>query len=229
MIIVRKSHERGRSQIDWLDSYHTFSFADYYDPDFMGFASLRVINEDTVEPGQGFGTHPHHNMEIISYVIDGALEHKDSMGTGSVIKPGEIQRMSAGTGVRHSEFNHSNSQKVHFLQIWIIPERQSLPPGYEQKKIPQTKNSLVLIGSREGGEHSITIHQDVALYQAHLDTGVSVSYELKKGRKAWVQIIKGSINLNGHSMKAGDGAAIFDEKKINATSIESATFLLFDL
>lgn len=229
MIYIRKSSDRGKSQTDWLTSYHTFSFADYYDPQFMGFNSLRVINEDTVQPGFGFGRHPHNNMEIISYVIEGALEHKDSMGTGSVIHPGEIQKMSAGTGVAHSEFNHSKAAPLHFLQIWIIPEKPNLMPSYQQIKIPKTNNQLILIGSKHEKESIIKIHQDVNLYAAYMTLAHEIDYSIDSGRAAWLQVVKGQILLNTHEMSAGDGAAIQEEKiKIRCNS-KDAEFLLFDL
>jgi len=229
MIYIRKSNERGNSQIGWLNSLHTFSFGEYYDPKFMGFGDLRVINEDTVQPGYGFGKHPHNDMEIISYVVEGSIEHKDSMGTGSVIRPREIQRMSAGTGVQHSEFNHSKTELLHFLQIWILPEKTGLQPSYEQKRIPDLVNQLILIGSREGGEHAITIHQNVKLYVAYLAENHSIKYEFKKERKGWLQLIKGSIVLNGEQLSAGDGAAITDESEIHIESTNNAELLLFDL
>lgn len=229
MIIVRKSADRGNSQIDWLNSYHTFSFANYYDQRYMGFRSLRVINEDTVQPGCGFGKHPHDNMEIISYVVEGSLEHKDSLGTGSVIKPGEIQRMSAGTGVTHSEFNHSKTESLHFLQIWIIPEKRQLQPSYEQKTIPHEKDKLLLIGSHEGSDQAITIHQDVKLFVAYLTESHSIHYQFEKERKGWLQLVKGKIKLNEQSLSAGDGAAITDEEKIDIVCEKNAELLLFDL
>lgn len=229
MIIIRKSSDRGNSRINWLNSYHTFSFADYYDQNFMGFGSLRVINEDTVQPGYGFNKHPHHNMEIISYVIQGSLEHKDSMGTGSVITPGEIQKMSAGTGVEHSEFNHSKTELLHFLQIWIIPEKQQLQPSYEQKTIPQEKNKFLLIGSEKGGEQAISICQDVTLFVAYLTQNNSIQHSFAKERNGWLQLVKGKINLNKQTLSAGDGAAIIDEERIEIICEENAELLLFDL
>lgn len=229
MIYIRKSADRGKSQYDWLQSFHTFSFANYYDPGFMGFGSLRVINEDTVKKGMGFGEHPHDNMEIISYVISGALEHKDSLGTGSVIRPGEIQRMSAGTGVHHSEFNHSKTDPLHFLQIWIIPEKQGIEAGYEQKSISKTKDKLILIGSPEAQENSITIHQDVNLYVGYFSKDHSITYALKEKRGLWFQLIKGQMTINDEALSAGDGAAVFDESNVKITSLAEAEFLLFDL
>jgi redox-sensitive bicupin YhaK (pirin superfamily) len=229
MIYIRKSHERGRSRMDWLESSHTFSFASYYDPQFMGFGHLRVINEDIVQEGNGFGRHPHNNMEIISYVIDGSLEHKDSMGTGSTIKPGEIQLMSAGTGVEHSEFNHSKTDKVHFLQIWIIPDEKGLTPRYEQKTIQKSDNKLILIGSKNISDNTVTIHQDVELYAAYLTANHSVEHQFKNGRSGWLQLIKGKITLNEHELFTGDGAAITQTDKISVNSIENAELLLFEL
>lgn len=229
MIHLRKSSDRGYSQTDWLNSYHTFSFADYHDPKFMGFGHLRVINEDTVQSGKGFDRHPHHNMEIISYVIEGSLEHKDSMGTGSVINPGEIQIMSAGTGIEHSEFNHSTSDLLHFLQIWIIPQSTGFKPTYQQKTILKIPNSLILIGSQEGKNGAVTIQQDVNLYAAYLSPQHSIDYTFQTDRIGWLQLIKGSCNLNGQQLSAGDGAAIQDESLIHIRGIETAEFLLFDL
>lgn len=227
MITIRKSADRGNSQIGWLNSYHTFSFGEYYDPSFMGFGSLRVINEDSVKPSFGFGNHPHNNMEIISYVIEGSLEHKDSMGTGSVIRPGEIQCMSAGTGIEHSEFNHSKTDILHFLQIWIIPEKQHLQPSYEQKTIPQEPNKLILIGSPNGGNNAITIHQNVKLFVAYLTDNNVLDYTFEK--KGWIQLVKGKIDVNNQLLSAGDGAAITDKTTVKIISKENVEFLLFDL
>lgn len=229
MIFVRKSNDRGFTHIDWLKSYHSFSFGDYYDPKFMGFGNLRVINEDTVKPAMGFGMHSHRDMEIISYVIEGALEHKDSIGTGSIIKPGEIQRMSAGSGVQHSEFNPSPTQAVHFLQIWILPSKTGVAPSYEQKKILRSdKNPLVLIGSPQGGENVVTIGQAVSLYSGILDKSDSVKYTFK-GQQGWLQLIKGKLSVNNHELNAGDGMAFQDEKEIVIDSLDKAEFLLFDM
>ncbi|NNM60171.1 MAG: pirin family protein [Legionellales bacterium] len=228
MISIRKARARGCTQTNWLTSFHTFSFADYYDPAQMGFKHLRVINEDTVEPDNGFGKHPHQNMEIISYVIEGALAHKDSMGTGSVIHQGEIQRMSAGIGVEHSEFNPSKTEKVHFLQIWLIPEQKNIKPEYEQKALPSVQNELILIGARQGGEHTVIIHQDVKLYKANLMQGQRIEYKFESDRCGWLQLIKGKIQLNGQELSPGDGAGIQNEKKIQLTGLENAELLLFD-
>lgn len=229
MISIRKSNDRGLTKTDWLKSYHTFSFGDYYNPNHMGFGNLRVINQDTVQPSKGFGTHQHRDMEIISYVVDGALEHKDSMGTGSVIKPGEIQRMSAGTGVAHSEFNASKQNLVHFLQIWILPRQAGLTPSYEQKTLPKSLNELVLIGSPEGGEHAITIHQDVSLYVANLTRQNSINFDFHSGHKGWLQLIKGTISLNGERLEQGDGAKISDTASITMECLNDAELLFFDI
>jgi redox-sensitive bicupin YhaK (pirin superfamily) len=234
VIIVRASTDRGRTHLDWLDSRHTFSFGGYFDPSYVGFRSLRVINDDRVKPGKGFGTHSHSDMEIVSLVLEGALEHKDSLGTGSVIRPGEVQRMSAGTGVSHSEFNASKDQPVHFLQIWIIPGRKGLAPSYEQKLFPESgrRNSLALVASRNGRDGSVTVHQDVALHLGQIDAGGSLPFELAKGRHAWAHVTRGRIDLNGTMLVAGDGAAVLDETKLLLRAPDEdgdAAFLLFDL
>ncbi len=231
MITIRPAQDRGTANFGWLDSRHTFSFGNYYDPNHMGFASLRVINEDKVTPGQGFGTHGHRDMEIISYVLEGALEHKDSIGTGSVIRPGDVQRMSAGTGIRHSEFNASQTEPVHFLQIWILPEQECLAPSYEQKTFtPEEKRgTLRLVGSRDGRDGSITIHQNVDFYAASLQNGETVNHSLVEGI-AWLQVVKGAVQLNGQSLTAGDGAAITQESKIILQGASNtAEVLLFDM
>lgn len=232
MITIRPAQDRGTANFGWLDSRHTFSFGNYYDPNYMGFADLRVINEDKVSPGQGFGTHGHRDMEIISYVLQGALEHKDSLGTGSVIRPGDVQRMSAGTGIMHSEFNASKTDPVHFLQIWILPERKGIEPGYEQKTFPEAekRGKLQLVGSRAGREGSITIHQDVDLYATLLQNGETVTHALAEGRVAWVQVVRGAVQLNGQSLTAGDGAAIDQESHLTLQGAASeAEVLLFDM
>jgi len=229
MITIRKSSERGHSQIGWLNSFHTFCFADYYDPHFMGFGSLRVINEDIVQPGRGFAKHPHQDMEIITYIVEGALEHKDSLGTGSIIKPGEIQRMSAGTGVAHSEVNPSQTESVHLLQIWLLPETKGLQPSYEQKTISTKTNELILIGSPEGSDQAVVIHQDVELFVSYLKQNHSLAHAFKKGRKGWLQLIKGKIDLNEYTLSAGDGVAITEEEMIEINCLEDAELLLFDL
>jgi redox-sensitive bicupin YhaK (pirin superfamily) len=213
MIRIRPRNERGRTKLDWLDSSHTFSFGDYYDPGHMGFRALRVINDDFVQPGKGFGTHSHRDMEIISLVLEGALEHKDSTGASSVIRHGDVQRMSAGTGITHSEWNHAREAKVHFLQIWILPEARGLKPGYEQKSIPEEtrRGRLVLLASRDGRDGSVTIHQDASLYGARLDPGQSVAHVILPGRHAWAHVARGAVTLNGRTLAAGDGAAVGDE------------------
>ncbi|HKC72092.1 MAG TPA: pirin family protein [Terriglobales bacterium] len=232
MITLRPADERGQADYGWLHTRYTFSFADYYDPKHVHFRSLRVINEDHVEPGHGFGTHPHRDMEIITYVLEGALAHKDSMGTGSTIRPGEVQRMSAGTGVLHSEFNHSPSEQVHLLQIWILPERKGIEPGYEQKEFARESklNHLRLVAAPGGEEGSVTIHQDARLYGSILEAGKSVRHELGKGRYAWLQVVRGEVSLNGTALKAGDGAAVERETALEITGrTPSSEFLLFDL
>jgi len=231
MITLRLAHDRGHARHGWLESYHTFSFADYYDPRHMGFRTLRVINEDRVQPGQGFGTHPHRDMEIISYVLEGALEHKGSLGTGSIIHPGEVQRMSAGAGVTHSEFNPSQVEPVHFLQIWIQPERVGLPPSYEQRGFPaaEKQGKLRLAASRDGAEGSVTIHQAVDLYTSVLAPGEAVTHRLAPGRHAWVQVVRGALTLNDTALAAGDGAAVSEEARLTLTATAQAEVLLFDL
>jgi redox-sensitive bicupin YhaK (pirin superfamily) len=232
MIAVRPAAERGRADFGWLDSRHSFSFGDYYDPRHMGFGPLRVINEDRVKPGAGFDTHGHRDMEIISYVLEGALEHKDSIGTGSVIRPGEVQIMSAGTGIRHSEFNHSKSEPVHFLQIWLLPNRQALAPRYDQKAFPASgkRGRLRLVGSPDGRDDSILIHQDVRLYDSLLGNGETVTHPLAARRKSWVQVVRGAVDVNGKTAGAGDGIAIEDEPELTITArAEGSEFLVFDL
>jgi hypothetical protein len=231
MIQIRKADERGHAEHGWLQSYHTFSFADYQDPAFMGFRKLRVINEDRVQPGKGFGTHAHRDMEIITYVLDGSLEHKDSLGTGSIIRPGDVQRMSAGTGVTHSEFNHSHAEVVHFLQIWIFPEGQGLPPSYEQRAFPDAERSerLRLVASSDARDGSVKVHQDVDLYASLLSAGSELDHALRAGRHAWVQVARGSIAMNGHRLGAGDGAAVSAESALRLTARVPSEVLLFDL
>ena len=230
MITVRKSKERGHAGHGWLESFHTFSFAGYHDPKHMGFRDLRVINEDRVQPRRGFDTHSHRDMEILSYVLDGALEHKDSLGTGSVIRPGDVQRMSAGTGVSHSEFNPSASELVHFLQICILPERDGLAPSYEQKHfaVEERRGLLQLVASRDGREGSIRIHQDVDLYATLLAAGQAVEHALRPARNAWLQVARGRGELNGIPLEAGDGAAVSDERSLRMAGAD-AELLLFDL
>ncbi len=231
MITVRPSRERGAFDHGWLVTRHTFSFADYQDPAHMGFRALRVINEDIVRPGKGFGTHGHRDMEIVTYVLSGALEHKDSLGNGSIINPGEVQRMSAGTGIRHSEFNASADSDVHLLQIWLVPERVGIAPGYEQKAFPiaDQPDRLHLVAGREGRDGALKIHQDVDLYVAHLTPGGAVSTSLAPGRHAWVQVAKGAIEVNDVALQAGDGAALSDEDEIDIRSRKGGEFLFFDL
>jgi len=234
MIIVRASTDRGRTRLDWLDSRHTFSFGGYFDPNFVGFRSLRVINDDRVKPAKGFGTHSHSDMEIVSIVLEGALEHKDSLGTGSIIRTGDVQRMSAGTGVSHSEFNPSPDAPVHFLQIWLLPERKGLAPGYEQKAFPEAdrRNTVRTIGSRDARDGSLTIHQDVVLSFGHLEPGRGLSVPLPARRHAWVQVTKGRIDLNGTMLVAGDGAAVAAEPGLDLRAPDEdgdASFLVFDL
>jgi len=228
MIQIRRSQERGHFDHGWLDTYHTFSFDRYYDPQHMGFRALRVINEDRVTPGEGFGTHPHRDMEIITYILEGALEHKDSMGTGSIIQPGEVQRMSAGTGVTHSEFNPSKRESVHLLQIWILPEVRGIKPSYEQKQISRDgmKGKLQLVASREPTGDAVKIYQDVRLFATVLD-GETVTYGMQPGRYAWIQIARGSMSVNGNALQAGDGVAVSDERQVNLSGNGEA--LLFDL
>src|SRR5438477_11914352 len=208
MLQIRKSDQRGTADLGWLYSRHTFSFGEYYDPRSMGFGPLRVINEDRVQPGAGFPPHGHQDMEILSYVLEGALEHKDSIGTGSVIRPGEVQIMSAGTGIRHSEFNHSKTEPVHFLQIWVVPDRQGIAPRYEQKTFPDAdkRGRLRLVGSSDGREGSVVVHQDVRLFAALLNTGEQVTHALATGRKGWLQVVRGAVAMNDRDLHAGDGA-----------------------
>jgi redox-sensitive bicupin YhaK (pirin superfamily) len=235
MIAPRKSEDRGPTRIGWLDSKHTFSFGHYQDPRHMGFGPLRVINEDKVAPGAGFDTHSHRDMEILSWVVSGALEHKDSLGTGSVIRPGDLQRMTAGTGVAHSEFNASKTEPVHFLQIWIIPERRGLAPGYEQKSFPEAerRGRLRLIGARDGRDGAVTIHQDVDLYAGLLAPGDEVSHEVshevRTGRGAWVQVVRGAVLAGDEALSVGDGLAVTTLGRLVLTATADAEVLLFDL
>jgi hypothetical protein len=232
MIKPRRANERGHAHYGWLDTYHTFSFNTYYDPQQMGFRALRVINEDKVAAGQGFATHGHRDMEIISYVVSGALAHKDSTGGEEVLYPHEVQRMTAGTGIRHSEFNPSQDGETHLLQIWLMPEQENLTPGYEQTYFaPDAKRGkLLLVGSRDAREGSVKIHQDVALYASILDEGQSVAHELAENRHAWAQIVKGALVVNGETLNSGDGAAISNETTLKFTALQNDTeFLLFDL
>jgi redox-sensitive bicupin YhaK (pirin superfamily) len=229
MIRVRRSNERGHFDHGWLNTYHTFSFADYHDENFMGFRDLRVINEDRVRAGRGFGTHGHRDMEIISYVLEGALGHRDSTGTDGVIRPGDVQRMSAGTGVMHSEMNASADEPVHFLQIWILPERRGIAPGYEQKHFAATAidgNAMQLVASHDGRDGSLTIHQNVDLYRV-TPKNEEVHFDFRDGRHGWVQVARGSVDVNGEKLAAGDGAAISDERSITLRG--DGEVLLFDL
>lgn len=231
MVRLRPADARGAANFGWLDSRHSFSFGHYFDPQHMGLGPLRVINEDRVQPGRGFDTHGHADMEIISYVLDGALDHKDSMGNGSTIRPGDVQRMTAGTGVRHSEFNASDTDPVHFLQIWIVPERQGLEPGYEQKRFGREDklNRLLLVGSREGREGSVVIHRDVDLFASVLESGRELSHRVRADRTAWLQVAGGSLQLNGEPMGPGDGAAVDGPEELVLLADADAEFLLFDM
>jgi quercetin 2,3-dioxygenase len=231
MIKLRPSKERGHNNLGWLNTFHTFSFDTYFDPDHMGFRTLRVINEDQVQPETGFGTHPHRDMEIITYVLAGELEHKDSMGNGSRIRPGEVQRMSAGTGVTHSEFNPSLTDPVHLLQIWILPDRKGITPSYEQREFlaAEGRGKFRLIASRYGREGAVTIHQDAEVYSALLEPDEKVSHSLKPNRHAWVQVARGAVIMNGHPLNAGDGAAVSQEEILEFQAGKSSEILLFDL
>jgi hypothetical protein len=231
MITIRSSNQRGGGDHGWLKTHHTFSFGEYRDPKWMGFRSLRVINEDWVAPNTGFPTHPHRDMEIITYVLEGKLEHKDSLGTGSVILPGDGQRMTAGSGIRHSEFNPSTTDSVHLLQIWIQPERAALPPSYEQKSFPeeQKRGKLRVIASHDASDGSVKINQDARLYVSLLKPGAEVAHNFESGRHGWLQVARGSIEVNGKKLVQGDGAAISDEKSVDIKGVEDAEVLLFDL
>jgi hypothetical protein len=235
MLILRRAEDRGRADFGWLDSRHTFSFGQYHDPQHMGFGPLRVINDDRVAPGGGFATHGHSDMEIISYVLDGALEHRDSLGNGSVIRPGDVQRMSAGTGIRHSEFNASKTEPVHFLQIWILPERMGVAPGYEQKNFApaDTQGRLRLVASRQGREGSVSLHRDVDLFAARLGASDAVGFDLKPGRLGWLQVARGEVVLDGEALRPGDGVAFERAQPIAiagmANAADAAEILLFDM
>lgn len=228
---IRRARERGFADHGWLRTFHTFSFADYYDPNHMGFRALRVINEDRVQAGRGFGTHPHRDMEIVSYVLEGELQHKDSMGNGSVIRPGDVQRMSAGTGVLHSEFNPSRTDLVHFLQIWIIPDRAGYAPSYEQKTFPHEDKAgkLRLIVSSDGRDGSVTAHQDVAVYAGAVSAGQRLEHAVSNDRYAWVQVVRGNVTVNGEPLEAGDGAAFDRSSRVEIGSGTAGEVLLFDL
>jgi redox-sensitive bicupin YhaK (pirin superfamily) len=230
MMNIRKANERGHANHGWLDTYHTFSFANYYDPQWMGFRSLRVINDDLVMPGMGFGTHPHRDMEIITYILSGSLEHKDSMGNGRVIRPGEIQYMAAGSGVRHSEFNPSKDEAVHLLQIWIQPDRAGVKPRYAEKSLKDAKpGALHLVTSKNGRDGSIAIHQDADLWLAKLDAGNGVVHKLAKERQAWVHVAEGEVSVNGNRLSGGDAAAVAGDSAVELSATKPAQVLLFDL
>jgi redox-sensitive bicupin YhaK (pirin superfamily) len=231
MIQVRRKDERGHFDHGWLDTYHTFSFADYYDPRQMGFRSLRVINEDRVKPGYGFGRHGHRDMEIVTYVLEGALEHKDSLGHGEVLRPGEFQRITAGTGIEHSEFNPSSSEPVHLYQIWLLPERRGLTPGYEQKAFPDAEKHgrWRVVASRDGRDGSLTINQDAAIALATLDAGRELTYPLAPGRHAWLQVLRGTVGVNGEALTAGDGVAVSAEEALTVRATEASEVMLFDM
>jgi redox-sensitive bicupin YhaK (pirin superfamily) len=231
MLTIRNAGDRGHFDFGWLDTRHTFSFGDYHDPRHMGFRALRVINEDVVRGGRGFGTHPHRDMEIVTYVLSGALAHQDSMGNGSVIRPNDVQRMSAGTGVTHSEQNASATEPVHLLQIWLLPAATGSAPSYEQRAFPRDdkRGRLRLVGAPDGRDGAVTIHQDVALYASVLDPGAHVRHALAPGRHAWVQVVRGSVSVNGRTLAAGDGAALSDEPAIDLGAVDESELLLFDL
>lgn len=231
MTVIRPSNARGHANHGWLDSYHSFSFARYYDPEHMGVSNLRVINDDRVMPGEGFGTHGHQDMEIVSYVLDGALEHKDSMGNGSVIRPGDIQRMSAGTGVRHSEYNPSRTEPVHFLQIWLVPNLSGVPPSYGQKHFPlaDRRGRLVLLVSPDGRDGSLSAHQDSLVYGTLLEAGEAVEHPLAAGRRAYVHVARGEVVVDGTALASGDGATLADVDRVRLEGMAHAEVLLFDL
>ncbi|MFN2497815.1 MAG: pirin family protein [Pyrinomonadaceae bacterium] len=231
MIKIRKAEERGHFDFGWLNTYHTFSFGDYYDPSHMAFRSLRLINEDVVAPGRGFPTHGHRDMEIVTYILSGELEHRDSMGSGSIIRRGDAQRMSAGTGVRHSEANPSKEESVHLVQIWIMPEREGLPPEYEEKRFAdeEKQNRLRIIVSPDGADGAVRIHQDARIYASVLDEGKSVNHQIPTGRNAWLQVAGGAVELNGTKLKHGDGVAVSQESQLTIVAGEPSEVLLFDL
>ena len=231
MFQIRKAGERGHADHGWLKSHHTFSFSDYYDPAHMSFRALRVMNEDWIQPGQGFGTHPHKDMEIVTYVLEGALEHKDSMGNGEVLRPDEFQRMSAGTGIRHSEFNPSPTEPTHLYQIWLLPGRNGIEPSYEQKSFAEVERQgqLRLVASPDGAEGSLTIHQDAKVYLSTVNAGKAVEHGIPLGRHAWLQVLRGRVAVNNHSLDAGDGVAVSDESRLTIVGEQSAEVMLFDL
>lgn len=231
MIRVRKAEDRGHFDHGWLITFHTFSFGEYQNAEHMRFRSLRVMNEDWVQPGQGFGSHPHRDMEIVTYVLDGALEHKDSMGNGSVLRPGEFQRMSAGTGITHSEFNPSDTEPVHVYQIWLFPQRKGIPPSYEQKAFDaqERHNRFRLVAAQDGRDESLTIHQDADIFLATLASGAEVPYEIPANRHAWLQVLRGSVSLNGQQLGQSDGALVSGERQLNIVAAEPGEVMLFDL
>jgi quercetin 2,3-dioxygenase len=231
MITIRPAAERGATQIDWLDSKHSFSFAEYHDPRYMGFRALRVINDDRIAAGAGFPTHGHRDMEILTYVLEGAVAHRDSLGTGSTIRPGEVQIMSAGTGIQHSEFNPSKTEPLHLLQIWMLPEKPGLKPRYDQKEFAAAERHgrLRLVGARDGREGAVTIFQDIDLYTASLDKGQSVTHDLQVGRHAWIQMVRGKATVNGKPVAEGDGVAVSSENRLEISGVDGAELLLFDL
>jgi len=228
---IRLANERGHADHGWLQTFHTFSFADYFDPSNMGFGSLRVINDDKVAPGRGFGEHPHRDMEIITYVLSGEVQHRDSMGNGTVIRPGEVQRMSAGTGVLHSEYNPSKDTVLHLLQIWIQPARRGIAPGYEQKAFPaeERRGRFRVVASPDGRDGSVTIHQDASLHGALLEAGERATFTVAPGRKAWVHVARGEVQVNGRTLSAGDGAGVTEAEELAFTGVKSAEVLVFDL
>ena len=231
MIEIRKATERGHANHGWLDTWHTFSFASYQDPAHHSFRSLRVMNEDFVQPGEGFGTHPHRDMEIVTYVLEGALEHKDSMGNGEVLRPGEFQRMSAGTGITHSEFNPSDSEPVHLYQIWLFPEKKGIEPSYEQKAFPSEEmtNQLRVVAARQPRDGSLLIHQDASIFLSKIDATKSVTHRLEHDRHAWLQVLRGSVSLNGERLDVSDGAAVSEVEELTIQATEDAEIMLFDL
>lgn len=229
MIRIRRSHERGHFDHGWLDTYHTFSFADYHDPEQMNFRSLRVMNEDRIAPGMGFGTHGHRNMEIVTYVLSGALEHRDSMGNGEILRPGEFQRMSAGTGITHSEFNPSTEEPVHLYQIWILPERSGIEPSYEQRRFDDLKDQVRLVASPDGSDGSLTIHQDTRIYVGTLESSQVMTHQFAPGRHGWIQVLRGHALLDGERLEAGDGAAVSEQVELSIQATDTAEVMLFDL
>ena len=231
MITLRPASERGRGEYGWLDTRHTFSFNDYHDPRHMSFRALRVMNEDWIAPGKGFGTHGHRDMEIVTYVLEGALAHKDSLGNGSVLRPGEFQRMTAGTGIEHSEFNPSESEPVHLYQIWLFPERRGLTPSYDQRDFPlaERKGKLRVVASPDGREGSLTIHQDAEVFLTTLEAGDQVTYNLAPGRHAWIQVLRGGIKVESFDLARGDGLAVSEQSVVNLTAAQASEVMLFDL